>query len=315
MQTERSVVECEICVGKNFSEVSRETDGSYRTVMCDDCGFFFCSPAISRERLSQFYDEEFDGDPGANQRADKGHIDPALVKKEELRASQWAMPVIEKYMDVSGKRVLDLRSRTGGLAALLARQGATVTATDPMTGNADYLKRREDVDGIYLAPAELDLLPGFEAESFDAVSMLTIHVMAHVISPRILLSRVYEVLKPGGLVFLDEKDIFSPHRISTPSVFSGTGHFYHFTVDSTRRILEANGFDVLECDTTVRKSVFRHIVAVARKPEQARTVEPRTLKADIPDIRRRLASVQRKTIWLSVYNRAKRRFKQRFRAA
>lgn len=84
-----------------------------------------------------------------------------------------------------------------------------------------------------------------------------------------LLEKIFSVLKPGGYLFLDEKDVLKPARYKTGSVFqSGPVHQYHLTAQTTARYLEAAGFVVIECTIDNRRtSDFQHIRAVARKPE------------------------------------------------
>ena len=43
--------------------------------------------------------------------------------------------------------------------------------------------------------------------SFDVVSSLSVHFLSHTIDPCGLLKTIYDLLRPGGFLFLSEKDI------------------------------------------------------------------------------------------------------------
>jgi len=183
------------------------------------------------------------------------------------------MPIIRRHVDVAGKQVLDVRCRSGSLAEALTEAGADVIAIDPLEPNADFARRRNTIGDVrFVAIRDLDRLTGFADDQFDVVTALTIHTMSHMPSPREFLDRLFDVLKPGGYLFLDEKDVLSPVRATGESLFySGPAHFFHFTPETARKYLERAGLDVIECRIDpVRKKTNRHIRIVARKPEGTR---------------------------------------------
>lgn len=80
--------------------------------------------------------------------------------------------MLDRLGDVRGKRVLDLGSGTGFVAALLASNGAEVDAVDISEASLEVARWRARVSGVedrirfHLSPAET--LP-FETASFDAI--------------------------------------------------------------------------------------------------------------------------------------------------
>jgi hypothetical protein len=95
------------------------------------------------------------------------------------------------------------------------------------------------------------------------------HVLSHVLSPRTLLEKLFEMLVPGGYLFLDEKDVLLPARYKTQSIFdTGLAHQYHLTVHTTARYLESTGFQLIECQIDKKRiSTFHHIRGIAQKPK------------------------------------------------
>ena len=108
---------------------------------------------------------------------------------------------------------------------------------------------------------------------FDVVVCLTDHVLGHVLSPRVLLTRLFEVLTPGGYLVFEEKDVLQPARWHKKSVLdSGKAHLYHLTVDTTTRYVRSAGFEIQEWTVDrERLSNYHHMWLVARKPEHAPT--------------------------------------------
>jgi SAM-dependent methyltransferase len=266
----RIVTDCEICGATAFLDVAAGSAVLCPIKMCQACGHFFTSPCIDSDDLSQFYDEEFEGDAGAASRLTEGGIAGQKVRREQRKMRQWALPIIADHCDLKGKTVLDLRTRSGSMAELMVQEGADVTGIDPFPANVDYATKSRNLENIILIPlSDWHRLDQLENNSFDVVTALTIHTLAHLPWPRRFLSRLFEITKPGALLFFNEKSILDPANSTAHSVLEvGAGHFHHFTVASFRHIFEAAGFDVLACDLdSTRKSTAKHIRLIARTPE------------------------------------------------
>lgn len=294
-QFTRFISSCPICGSSAFEEVAAATERRCRTVMCRDCGLFFANPTLPVERLTRFYDEEFTGDAGS--KAARKSVKPGKARRLELGTGHRMLPVIEAFAGVlDGKRILDLRSRKGFLARAMIASGARVTASDPMQLNIADIRAR-GIEAVPISVPEHSTLPMFAPGSFDAVTALTIHLLSHLPEPMQFLKRVHELLTPGGVLFLDEKDVLAPAKPVTWSVFdSGVGHLFHFTRPVVRAMLERAGFEVLSADhDTGRATTFRHVLVIARRPLlENRTAGP----VSLPDpalIRRKLSKVNR---WL-----------------
>ncbi|HUR43925.1 MAG TPA: class I SAM-dependent methyltransferase, partial [Aestuariivirga sp.] len=158
--------------------------------------------------------------------------------------------------------------RTGALAEMLAKAGALVLHTDPFLPNVEYARARRGLPSQVLKLTEVNTLANIEAGSFDVVIALSVHLLAHVLSPRDTLEKIRTVLKPGGLLFLDEKDIGYPVRYKSGSIYSsGRAHLFHFTVETVAASLETAGYEIVSCELDKSRSTgFRHIKLVARNP-------------------------------------------------
>src|SRR5262249_14110224 len=155
----------------------------------------------------------------------------------------------------------------------LRTDGADVFCIDPFDANINYARTVRGLSNLRKVPMSsihrLDL-PWAE---FDIVEALSVHVLAHTMRPRGLLSRVLSLLKPGGFLFLDEKDVFYPTKGGDEFILdTGRSHQYHLTQGTLGRYIRSTGFDLLECELDrERFSGMRHLRLVAQKPQAGMT--------------------------------------------
>jgi SAM-dependent methyltransferase len=167
-----------------------------------------------------------------------------------------------------------LRCRSGSLNVRLLEEKAEVCGVDPYETNVWYATQRRGLAATFFMPMsrfhDLDVPFG---NQFDMVVGLNEHVLAHVMSPRLLLGRLYDLLKPGGYLFLDEKDVLLPTpQLETFVLDSGRAHLFHLTLQTTARYITGAGFELTECEIDKeRTSLYKHLRVVARKPETAST--------------------------------------------
>ena len=309
---------CDLCGHQDHRFIADDSPSRCRIVMCENCGLLFASPSFAVSALEDFYEDGFVGDPGVNQRVSAGRIEPRKVREEERIARSYSLPIIRRTMNVAGSRILDIRCRSGALAHMLAADGAEVIAIDPIEQNARHAWNRGGLKEARFVPV-LDLaeLTGFEDQTFDAVTALTIHTLGHLPSPSRFLSRIHDLLRPGGYVFMDEKDVLHPVRATGPSVFdSGAPHYFHFTEDTLRKFFEAAGFEVLECHIDPnRKKALRHVPVVARKPAGAlhRRLDKDELASDTEMLLNDLSRAEEDLKRRQTINRITRRTKKQIR--
>ena len=129
---------------------------------------------------------------------------------------------------------------------------------------------------------------GFEAYQSDAAGMKEMglvfdvvvmkHVLEHFPDPVECLQQYHSLLKPGGLLFIEIpnagyykgnilKEKYKFYRLE----YAAAQHFYYFTPENLKQLLEKTGFDVLlPCDRlNAALSVFglsKQFMCLAQKP-------------------------------------------------
>ncbi len=245
------------------------TQESHPILICQNCRLMYAFPQLSPEELDSFYDDTFANDPGCQLRAGSDFPQDKDRTKEEVLAENWGLPIITRFINPRGKKILDLRCRTGALTSLLQKAGAEVIGVEPFQGNANYARKIRKLSDIVDLPfSQFHQFPLPQDNYFDIVNILPHHVLAHVLSPHRLLKQIYTALKPGGYVFLDEKDVLHPVRHKKPlALDSGPAHQFHLTLETTAHYFTLTGFHLLDYKLdNHRSSDFRHIRIVAQKP-------------------------------------------------
>jgi SAM-dependent methyltransferase len=299
---EKPLEACDLCGSVESFHLVDASPKRCRLVVCSECALIYASPQLSGASLDVHYDTVFES-PGTKLRAPSGLALEEDVRYEEKHVANWGAKIVHRFVEVEGKNILDLRCHSGALSVALKAKGANVISVDPFEANANYCKRVRGLSNVFVLPfSRFSDLALPVHEQFDIVTGLIDHVLGHLLSPRIFLARVFEFLKPGGYLFLVEKDVLLPSWLpdyEIKFVFdSGPAHQYHLTRETTTRYLLAAGFEIVECNIDDQSMTsFRHVLAIARKPYN-RLVSPRGFEAVVnaptaEAVRRRVKWLQR----------------------
>lgn len=108
---------------------------------------------------------------------------------------------LDDQLDLAGKRVIDLGCGPGLYTRRVARLGARVTGVDFSAVSLDYARSREMTNVEYL---QADYLADPLPQGFDVAVMIYYDYCAMAPQQRsLLLSRIRELLHPGGRLVLD----------------------------------------------------------------------------------------------------------------
>jgi len=221
-------------------------------VRCCDCSVVFVDPMPSVEEKSEIERRAYETDilPETADFFRNCHRD--FRDDAVIRSFRDGLAWIGQYR--SSGRLLDVGPGTGIFLSLAKTEaGWSPYGIDICPASADKAGQEFDI--------ELDvgdfLRHPYESASFDALAMLD--VLEHTVDPAANLARAFELLAPGGILY-----IAVPNRHSLMTLLldrwiraglPGSGffmerlyvepHVYYFTPNALRRALESVGFDIV----------------------------------------------------------------------
>jgi 2-polyprenyl-3-methyl-5-hydroxy-6-metoxy-1,4-benzoquinol methylase len=203
-------------------------------------------------------------------------------------------PLLRDLGEPKGKRWLELRCRSGAVAEILGEHGVEVHGADPFAANVAFARARFGAERFH--DSSVYDLVGSSPGEFDAIGMVTVHVLSHSPTPSKLLKDCYDRLKVGGKIFVVDKDVTQPRRGSMKFALSGNAavaHFQQMTLNSLREFVRKAGFEIERAEHLDRWSALRHVIVVGRKPQIP--VDAVHIKADDPHLlRNQLVSLYRR---------------------
>lgn len=210
---------------------------------CAGCSLIYTSPRIRKPEHVYWGDYEeylteaqmiFDG------RASH-HRDPNYLEELEL---------IERWKPALG-RFLDVGCNMGMLLRLARERGWTAIGVEPSP--ALHRIATEHV-GLEVHNCLLDEMPAAEQGSFDVVALSD--VFEHITDPRTFLRTAGQLMKPDGILYLKvpnaswnllkQRLLKTLGRAPAKGVWDSYEHVVHYTEDTLRRMLSAEGFSPME---------------------------------------------------------------------
>lgn len=196
---------------------------------CSGCGFVFMDPLPSREELPDLYPpnyHNFDAVPEG--------VRGLLIRR--FYAHHAAL--IRRYLRPGGS-LLEVGSATGEVLDRVGTSGYRVRGVEISADGCEAARQK----GLDVFHGTLD---EFETEErFDMVFMS--HVIEHVIDPVATVDRIYDLLVPGGIVYLETPNVRSlDARLWGRhwGLIHFPRHLYLFDPSTLRGLLERAGFAV-----------------------------------------------------------------------
>ena len=169
---------------------------------------------------------------------------PALLV--DRLANSVHVEILGSLIPLERARVLEIRSRLGGISAALKRLYDADCSALTLFENQQYL-----IQEVYRIPARCPIdfdefsIP-FEGQ-FDLI--VAKHMFTHAVHPRDFLATVRAHLRPGGHLYLYSEFVEAEFLQETHSMFNTMNpfHMQTFNTASAVRALEANGFRMVFC--------------------------------------------------------------------
>lgn len=150
-----------------------------------------------------------------------------------------------------GMRLLDIGGGWGGVTQYCSPRGVPVTSLTLTDGSANYIRHLIDDQRLEGEVSVQDFLTYRPTYSFDGAAALG--VIEHIPQYRRFCQRLWDVLEPGGLLYLDAsatKQKWDSSAFVRQYVWPGT-HSFLSLHDIVRELL-LNGFEVMEVKVETR---------------------------------------------------------------
>lgn len=229
-------ISCIICGISDYKVLFKEHEAQInRIVKCVNCGFMYANPQnkIDPEKFSK---EQKLLPPISSKdlNVQKNYIQLADYKK--------IAAFINKEKNGKGK-LLEVGAFIGVFLNYLNKQGWDVVGLEP---NVRAVKYAKEHFGLNILPTTLEN-SNFPKETFDVIVMA--HVIEHLFEPAESLFIVNNILKRNGLLIIETPTydtlMFRLLGRRERSI-SCNGHLFFFTLMSLKRLLEQNGFKVIQ---------------------------------------------------------------------
>lgn len=215
---------CIFCNSNNFKVLYKGKD--WQVVKCTKCGLV--KTEREKEEISKNYhrDEEYI--------ASEKQFKNIFLKR---------FKIIKKVISKKG-RVIDIGSSTGVLLKLFKDDGWEALGIEP-SKSAKYARKR----GIEVINKKFEEV-SLPKNKYDVVILN--HTLEHVDNPLKVIKKVYEILKKGGIIFIDVPNFASLSSVLFRKRFSllcPEEHNFHFTKDSLSKLLVKSKFSVIYSET------------------------------------------------------------------
>lgn len=256
-----------------------------RSVICRRCGLMYINPRMSQEQYKGFYKSVyriFLPPEGGTEK---------IFEQEKTFATEM-LDFCQPYFQ-RGQRVLDVGCGPGGHLAVLEAAGMEAEGLEPSLEESSFGRSR----GLKVSATMLEDVVGSLGRAYDAVVLS--RSLNHFADPSASLKKIWEILGPGGYLYLRLLDFPAQCRFGFIWECSQADHLYMFCPETVRAMLEKIGFNVVK--TAAPAAAFKpwnlwaqpkfHMEILARKNELQRG------QMDWPDYRHVRARVRRNQFW------------------
>ncbi len=231
---------CPLCGHNNFVLVY---DLETPVVRCEECDLLFLNPQ-PRVSHQEFYDESYYYGTSTRKNAeDNENVLNAEKIVNRLESCRAVVDLIMRHQPDPG-RWLDIGCGPGFLLSQAKERGWRCTGLDSSPFAPKFARERFGLEDVHSGLIED---ASFEKGSFDVISMQ--HVIEHLYEPVSTMREVADLLKPGGLLYLETPDICSGSakkdgpdwlHIKIPE------HVLYFSEQTIRLLLKKIGCEVVE---------------------------------------------------------------------
>jgi SAM-dependent methyltransferase len=222
---------CNVCGGTDIAVLANHSRSGkpLRTVICHACGLVWADPLPHNPRT--YYEDDYRVEY-------KGTFTPK--PKHILRAGKVALyrrKLLGKWI-AQPKKILDVGTGGGEFAYLLQSLGHDVSGIEPNKGYAEFSRQEY---GLNVQVGFIQDIQQPDA-SFDLITIW--HVLEHTENPCDVLTKLYALLKPQGILVVEVPTIEA--TCQSPKSTFHEAHIFNFNLATLRKLGEKVGFTEVE---------------------------------------------------------------------
>mgnify|MGYP003583477135 FL=1 len=234
--------QCPVCSSSNFAEVLQCKDYTvsqeqFSIVECQQCTLRFTQDVPKQSHIGVYYQSD---NYISHSDTNEGLISKLYKAVRKITLKTKLNIVETNVSSKSGHAILDIGSGTGAFLNTMKQADWSVVGLEPDAGaRANALKL---YNLTAQAPEQLFLLP---SNTFDAITMW--HVLEHVEQLQEYIAQCYELLTPGGTLFIAVPNYTSSDARKYQSYWAAYDvprHLYHFSPNAIKTLVEKHGFYV-----------------------------------------------------------------------
>ena len=237
---------CPICFSPDwkffantFDRILTRSQEQWQIRRCSACEFGWTVPSLDEERLAPYYSDSYLGDTAKTIREFSSGI---LQKSRSWRREVEKVQLVEGF--IGSGRILDVGC--GDAKFLWALDSKRWERIGVDRAREALTLVRSKIPAIKLVEGNI-FSEELHESSFDVITLW--HVFEHLPNPRRVLSRINELLRPGGWLFLSlpnfvsfQAQLFGRHWYS----LDAPRHLWHFGPPSLEILLKENNMRLWE---------------------------------------------------------------------
>jgi len=144
--------------------------------------------------------------------------------RRDIQRGREIVRLLRQWKPLAGKRVLDVGCGYGGMMICMAEQGADVVGVEIDPERAAMGKLRLQELGIVADCSEADICQPGMAEKLGTFDVITCQdVLEHVMDPTEMIQTVSNLLKPGGIIYMQVPNKWGAQQLMADHHYSLTG--------------------------------------------------------------------------------------------
>ena len=230
---------CDLCKSKDVSKLYHidRCSPEFDVAKCNKCGLIFQRPRFSDEEIQSFYSEDY-----YKGKADYKYID----ERENIKGSAYVWKkrlkkILKnlKHKDGKNLKILDIGCSFGGFINEAKKMDFDVYGLDVSEYSVNYARNELGLNNVKAGELSKGM---YDENFFDVITM--VEVIEHVKNPREILTEIYRILKPGGIVLLQTANMDGKQAKVAGKDYHYflPGHLFYFSVNTLTNYLKTIGF-------------------------------------------------------------------------